>query len=349
MPDKPFNMDDMRKIDALTEKAGFADSARIRFSPDLNAKLAESERDSDFEGMPEYVLRDRPFKKEPASFAPWAKTAMIFLGSFRELPPAPGGENLKRVDIASPFAGLVAGYMLRLDYHRFAKTALEKVAAELETLAGRKIKTQALCDANPLPERSLALLSGLGTPGPHRCLLASSTRDGVFIATLLTDLELPELIHEKDAASLCNRCGACVAECPSGALDPESGRFDCSRCLANILETRGELAPESFEKAGAWIAGCGECVRACQRSKTPPPVALDLEWLLSCKNAELERALAMTPLAHYGVALLRRNALAALSKRELPETRALIERTARESGSEKLRAFAKRLLEGRAS
>lgn len=328
-------------LGAQTAELGLEAIGCLRLDQKLTGQLAEIYSPAELEGMPEYVRRDRQFKIDPQSYAPWAKSVLVALGSFRSLPEPPGRGLFKMSTKDSPVSGLVAGYCLRLDYHVSGRAAMRSLAEALEGFAGHEFRAEAHCDAGPLPERSFALAAGMGTVGLSRALLASATRDGVFIACLLTDLDLPERIFLKDRTSSCDRCGACVSACQAEAIGQVEKHLDCMRCAAALgLEFRGPLEMEQVKSLGLWVAGCGECVRECRRSKMPPPEWLDLDWLLNCPTPELDKAIASTPLEHSGSTMLRRNALAVLRNRNTPEALKLVCGFRDRTGSEKLKDFA---------
>jgi len=302
------------------------------------------------EGMPEYVLKAQKIKARPASYASWAASAIVVSGSFRDLPDAPSAKLFKLSDPASPLAGLMAGYELKLDYHSAAMASLRSLASDIQALISpTELRFDALCDSNPLPERGLALYAGLGTLGIHRCLLSSASDSAVYCAALLCDLKLPESLLQPPYPK-CNSCGACASVCANKVLGDAKRPFDYSRCVAAIgSESRGSLSLEQVRFLGPWVSGCGECLRDCHSSKLPPPVAVDLEWLLLCPTAELSRAIEDTPLTYEGPALLRRNALAVLFNKGAPEGLALISKFKDLTGSSMLRSFAESLLNAPAS
>ncbi len=327
---------------------GLEDAACVRLdSPSFLAALegfSARYSPSELEGMPRYVSEARPVKADLRRHAPWAKSAIVGTASFRALPPASTASLFKLADPQSPVSGLVAGYELRQDYHKFGLEAMRSLGSSLAVESGLEPRLEAFCDSNPLPERGLALYAGLGTLGFHRCLLSSATDSGVFCASLLTDLALPEILTEAPSPR-CNRCGACVTACPNSVLGELERPFDCSRCVAALCsETRGPLDLEQARLLGRWVSGCGECLRDCHSSKMPPPVSIDLEWLLLCPASELARAIEGSSLSHAGPTLLRRNALAVLSNRGAPESLALVAKFKGSTGSAMLRSFSEALL-----
>lgn len=292
--------------------------------------------------MPEYVGRGASVKADPSSLAPWARSAIVALGAFSKLPEAPNAGLFRRAGESSPLSGLVAGYALRADYHRWALTAMSRMKEDLERIAGVPLRVQFFADSNPLPERGLAVLSGLGSIGRSRCLLKDGLGAGIFIASLWTDFSFPECVKE-GLVQGCASCHACAEACPNSVLGGDI--FECRQCVAALSsEFRGAFSIEEARLMGDWIFGCGRCVSACPGSRMPPPVAVDLEWLLMCGSSELEKAISGTPMERAGTTLLRRNALAALFNKGSMEAQELLRRFQGRSGSAMLSSFAGELL-----
>ncbi len=147
--------------------------------------------------------------------------------------------------------------------------------------------------------RIAAYLCGLGEIGYSMMLLTPEFGPRNRVGVILTDLELePDPIY--DGPQLCNRCMACVRDCPTGAIsgkesvklelagrEVEFASVDCDACNCGFRggeETGAEL-PESQQymskttKAGWWspffkkpknlynsgqaVGGARGCTRAC--------------------------------------------------------------------------------------
>ena len=102
--------------------------------------------------------------------------------------------------------------------------------------------------------RICAYLAGLGEIGYSKMLLTPEFGPRVRIGVILTEMELePDPIY--NGPKLCNKCMACVRECPGHAISPtktvkvnlaghdvEWGELDCDAC--DIAFRGGELCPE---------------------------------------------------------------------------------------------------------
>jgi epoxyqueuosine reductase QueG len=78
--------------------------------------------------------------------------------------------------------------------------------------------------------RHAAVAAGLGAWGRHNIVIHPDLGTRVVFSAVLTQLELTS--DEKISDSLCNDCGRCVENCPSGALAVE-GKTHLGKCLSN--------------------------------------------------------------------------------------------------------------------
>ncbi len=265
------------------------------------------------DGCADYLRSSWELRRAPSETFPWAKSIIIHAIAFSELPPA----DLPRADDPE-FAGLIAGYASRLDYHRV-------------TLPLPPGRSELAIDTKPLAEKTLAAIAGIGSIGKNRCLLLPGADSGVFIASIISDQELPEERFPEQAN--CLDCGSC------GEVQPPSN------CISFLtMEKRGELPVEERAGLGDRIFGCSDCTAVCPGTRLPDDFPLDLEWLLFSSGNEVARVIRETPLNYAGATLLRRNALYVLANRKTKRCRDLISEFSRKTGSDFLRNISHGLL-----
>src|SRR5215510_7704760 len=109
--------------------------------------------------------------------------------------------------------GRVSRYASARDYHRVVGKRLRKLRAWLAQAApGARVYTEV--DTGPVLEKAWAERAGLGWIGKHGNLLGTRRSSWSFLATLVTDLELPPDAPEPDH---CGTCDLCIRACPTAA------------------------------------------------------------------------------------------------------------------------------------
>jgi len=97
-------------------------------------------------------------------------------------------------------------------------------------------------------ERHVAFACGLGTFGLSKGLITEKGTCGRF-GSILTELDLEKDVRRYEGVyDYCIKCGACVPNCPAGAISPEGK--DCFPCKAFIDKTAEKHGPRY---------GCGKC------------------------------------------------------------------------------------------
>lgn len=159
----------------------------------------------------------------------------------------------------------IARYAFSLDYHTIAGTVLERLISDLQALYPG-YQFVGFVDASPLDEVKAAHLSGLGVIGKNGQLINSKYGSYVFIATIVTDMELEKSQPQKGA---CLGCGACLRACPTGAL--EDGRLEKALCRSHITQKKGALTQnEEIEiRLGGLAWGCDCCTDCCPHNHNP--------------------------------------------------------------------------------
>ena len=221
----------------------------------------------------------------------------------------------------------VAAHARGRDYHATIRSRLALLAAEI---AARfpMARYRLFADTAPLPERTWAVASRVGSVGANGALFVPGTGPRVVLGEIvLADVPRPGAPSEPLCAEPCRRCGACVAACPTGALH-EGGFVDCRACLSyhTIENTKGDVPP-SLRSSVRLVFGCDACTTACPRTRSipercalepppsPGPCDVDLEQIAAMPDAALAQLLGGTCLARTGAAVIRRNARYALDSR----------------------------------
>ncbi|MBC5809808.1 MAG: tRNA epoxyqueuosine(34) reductase QueG, partial [Candidatus Eremiobacteraeota bacterium] len=216
----------------------------------------------------------------------------------------------------APLTGRVSTYAWGEDYHRHVRAVLERIAAELDAMAGEPA-TRIVCDTAPFAERAFAERAGLGWVGKHANLIAPGAGSFVFLGEIVTTLDIaPDAPSKKS----CGSCTRCVDVCPTQALRGDY-TMDSTRCIADLTQRTDGIPREMRALVGDWIWGCDLCQEVCPPTRraarapaTVEPEAAypDLVALLSLRSGAYKRQYRSRAIGWRGAAVLRRNAAVAL-------------------------------------
>ena len=217
--------------------------------------------------------------------------------------------------------GRVSRYAWGRDYHRVMERRAKRLVASLEALGGGKARFYV--DYGPMPDRAAAHRAGIGWFGKNTNILTSEAGSWLFLAEILTDLDLePDTPLKKS----CGSCVACIPACPTDAI-PASYVVDNTRCISyHTIENRGTVPRELRPHFGDWVFGCDICQDVCpvndRNAETPgdPEFAAsdvdraypDLLELLALSEDEFARRFRGTPLMRAKHEGMQRNACVAL-------------------------------------
>jgi epoxyqueuosine reductase len=191
-----------------------------------------------------------------------------------------------------PGTGEVARYAGGEDYHTVLRERLRALEAGLEALAARPLRMRSYVDTGPVAERVFAAYAGLGWIGKNTCLIHPRLGSYVFLAVLVTDLELAPDEREPDH---CGSCRACLDACPTDAFAAPYV-LDATRCISyTTIEARGPIAPGLREAHGDRLFGCDICQEVCpwnlRERRRVPADRLGLRARLTPRSAWLRPSL----------------------------------------------------------
>ncbi|HXY33256.1 MAG TPA: tRNA epoxyqueuosine(34) reductase QueG [Planctomycetaceae bacterium] len=167
-----------------------------------------------------------------------------------------------------PGTGRVSRYAWSdADYHRVARERLAKLADFLHAECPG-CRTRGVIDSAPMLERDFARAAGLGWFGKNTMLINKRQGSWIFLAGLLTDVELePDAPHN---TAHCGTCTRCLDACPTDAF-PQPYVLDSRKCIAYLtIELKGSV-PESLRAGiGDWLFGCDICQDVCPWNRKSP-------------------------------------------------------------------------------
>jgi len=218
-------------------------------------------------------------------------------------------------------SGVIARYARFGDYHNILAEALKQLAQFLDEMGGPGTRSLWYVDTGPLLERDLAQRSGLGFIGKHTNLISRRLGNWIFLAEIITSLELEPDTPEKNR---CGSCTRCMTACPTTAITAPF-QLDARRCISYLtIELRGSIPLELRPAMGVRVFGCDDCLEACPWNRFAHEGRLmkaharaglaqpDLLELLALDEAGFERRFAGTPIARARRSGLRRNVCVAL-------------------------------------
>jgi epoxyqueuosine reductase len=226
--------------------------------PFVAAEAALKQRIGDhlMDGLDWFTAARAEVASNPRALLPDARS-VIALGTFyltdapRDL-TAPGDPH-----------GRVSCYAWGEDYHEVIRARLDQLAAYLrmQTPAdGEPGETRLFVDTGRMVDRAAAQRAGLGWYGKNTNILTKGWGSWVFLAEIVTTLEL-----EPDPATgaNCGRCEICLHACPTKAFVAPYV-LDNRRCISYLtIELRGSIPLELRPLIGNHIFGCDICQQVC--------------------------------------------------------------------------------------
>ncbi|MEW9094394.1 MAG: tRNA epoxyqueuosine(34) reductase QueG [Clostridiaceae bacterium] len=149
-------------------------------------------------------------------------------------------------------------YTLGQDYHKVVTNYLKQICEYISELGGN---SRYFVDSNPLPERYIANLCGVGFIGKNNMLITEKYGSFVFLAEIITDLELE--IDEKTPCK-CGDCNLCLKACPTKSI--KEGISNPNVCLSYITQKKN-IEEKWFGLFHGRLFGCDTCQTVCPHNK----------------------------------------------------------------------------------
>ncbi len=232
------------------KRKGF-DSVGIAEARQLDEDAVRLERwlNKGYQGGMQYMERYFDLRIDPRMLVPGAKSVITFLLNY--FPSAS----------QQPAAPKIAKYAYGTDYHFVIRDKLNQLLDFIREQIG-EVNGRGFVDSAPVLERSWAVNGGLGWVGKNGNLLTRDSGSFLFIATLITDLDLvPDAPFATDHCGTCTRC---IDACPTQAIvSPKE--VDGSKCISYLtIELKDALIPgELHSKMDGWMFGCDVCQDVC--------------------------------------------------------------------------------------
>jgi epoxyqueuosine reductase len=217
-----------------------------------------------------WLERNAEKRVDPQKVLPGAKSVITLAVSY-EMGDARRATSDKNQALAaschpSPVTrqGLIARYAQFADYHDVLGERLKSLTQFVNQLGGAETRSLWYVDTGPLLERDFAQRAGLGFVGKHTNVISRKLGNWIFLAEILTTLELEPDAPEKNH---CGNCTRCIAACPTNAITAPF-QLDARRCISYLtIELKGAIPVELRPAIGNRIYGCDDCLAVCPWNK----------------------------------------------------------------------------------
>lgn len=300
---------------AVSQRAlelGFDDCRFTTSRPPHHAAEFERWLQAGLHGQMDYLARNAHKRVAPVQVLADAKTIITLAVSYT--PPEKGVAPQVRA------TGEIARYARYGDYHKVLGKRLKELTAFVHSLSDGA-RSLWYVDTGPLLERDLAERAGLGFIGKHTNLISRKLGNWIFLAEIITTLELEADAPEKNR---CGSCQRCIEVCPTAAITAPF-QLDARRCISYLtIELKGSIPEELRPMIGNRIYGCDDCLAVCPWNRFARQGAMmrphfrphlaepDLLDLLSLDEQGFEQRFAGTPIRRTKRRGLLRNVCVAL-------------------------------------
>ena len=261
-----------------------------------------------------YLERNAHKRVEPQLVLSMAKSVISLAVSYDSDPASPASEG-------KTSTGLVARYARFAESHDVMGERLKSLTEFVHQLGDNGTQSLWYVDTGPLLERDLAQRAGLGFIGKHTNVISRKLGNWIFLAEIITTLELEPDAPEKNR---CGSCSRCLTACPTQAITAPF-QLDARRCISYLtIELKGSIPIEFRSAIGNRIYGCDDCLAACPWNKfaregtlmkphaRPELATPDLLELLALDEAGFKQRFAGTPMLRTKRRGLLRNVCVAL-------------------------------------
>ncbi|MDH4069979.1 MAG: tRNA epoxyqueuosine(34) reductase QueG [Ignavibacteria bacterium] len=202
---------------------------------------------SGYHGTMEWMNRNVDRRTDPSLIVPGARSVICLAMNYATTHRHEEG----------PEFGKISRYAWGVDYHDILGGKVRELWEWMKE-AEPSAEGRFYVDTGPVMEKVWAQRAGLGWIGKHSNLISRDAGSWLFLAEIITTLDLvpdhPETDH-------CGTCTLCIEACPTDAI-VQPYVVDSNRCISYLtIEHRGDF-DESIPLDG-WIYGCDVCQDVC--------------------------------------------------------------------------------------
>jgi epoxyqueuosine reductase len=265
------------------------------------------------------------------SVFPWARSVIVCAVNYNTAQPY-------STEVNDPSRGWISRYAWSPeDYHDSVLRRVRELETKFKALCAgdTPIETRSYVDTGPLVERVYARYAGVGWIGKNTCVINQAMGSWLFLAVIVTSIELSPDVPAPDRCGTCTRC---IEACPTEALIAPY-ELDANKCISYLtIEKRGRIPEELRAGMGHQVFGCDICQDVCPWNRKAPAsempefqpreglVSPALAWLAEISEEEFRKQFRGSPVKRTKRAGLRRNALIAIGNSKNRELLSVIER-----------------------
>jgi epoxyqueuosine reductase len=223
--------------EAIRQRAlelGFDDCRFTTAAPPASAPHLQRWLTAGQQGEMAWLARNAEKRAEPDRVLAGAKTVISLAVSYATRAEC----RVTSDEIATPASshpspvtrhGVIARYAQFTDYHDVLAEKLKTLSTFVDQLAP---DTHSLwyVDTGPILERDLGQRAGIGFVGKHTNLISRRLGNWIFLAEILTTLELEPDAPEKNR---CGSCSRCITACPTRAITAPF-QLDARLCISYL-------------------------------------------------------------------------------------------------------------------
>ena len=249
------------RIKSLALELGFDRVGIVDAKPFLRDERAALERTREglMDGLPWYTEERVQRMNRPELLLEGARSVISLAMSYDTGPP---------LDSDGAPRGKVARYAWGRDYHNVIKSKLRRFVRLLADEVDHPLRTRFFVDDGPMNDRAAAERAGVGWFGKNTNILTPTHGSWVFLAQVVTDLDLePDLPLKKT----CGECVRCIPACPTDAIVAPYV-IDNRKCISFLtIELRGPIPRHLRPLMGDWVFGCDICQDVCPVNRKALP------------------------------------------------------------------------------
>ncbi len=252
---------------------GFDDCRFTTANPPESAPSFQAWLNAHHHGEMAYLERNAARRVNPTQVLDGARTILTLAASYAQAGDEHGATGKSKQTGAADISdrptqlaqhGFVARYARYRDYHRILGDRLKALTEIVARLGGNGIHSLWYVDTGPLLERDLAQRSGLGFIGKHTNLISRRLGNWIFLAEIITTLELEP---DGPETNRCGTCSRCITACPTAAIRAPF-KLDARRCISYLtIELKGSIPVQFRPLIGNRIYGCDDCLAVCPWNK----------------------------------------------------------------------------------